>query len=79
MALKLRTGSANLFIGWVNENNVPVYTPAEVLDAGRIIRTAVPSGINGMAFAALTGQNTAESVGDLTTATIAGPVAVPVS
>lgn len=70
--------SSNLFIGWVNQANAPVYTIATVSSAGQ--GTApVPGGLNGAAFAALTNQNTATSVDALTSATLAGPAVVVIS
>ena len=67
-----------LYIGWVNQVNNVKYTPATVLADGTV-RTDVPADLNGFAFAALTNQNTALTVGDLAGQTLAGPAPVPVS
>ena len=67
-----------LFIGWVNQELAPIYTPVTVMN-GNQLQTQVPTGLNGMAFAALTGQNTAADITALTAATIAGPLPVPIS
>jgi len=72
------TRNEKLFIGWVNQANVPVYTVATISILGK--GTApIPSGLSGASFAALTNQNTAVSVDALTSATIAGPAVVIVS
>ena len=70
-----------MYVGWVNQANVPVYTSISVL-AGMpqgVFNTTVPPGMGGMAFAALTGQTMALDVAALTVATLAGPVPVPIS
>jgi len=70
-----------MYVGWVNQANVPAYTSISVL-AGMpqgVFNTTVPPGMGGMAFAALTGQTMARDVAALTVATLAGPVPVPVS
>lgn len=69
--------SSVLYVAWVNQANVPVYTEATVTDG--TVETAVPPGLAGVAFAALTGQNQAWNVTALTNATLAGPVVVGVS
>lgn len=66
-----------LFIGWVNQANVPVYTPA-TLGNGHV-QTSIPAGLTGIAFAALTNQNTALDVNALTEKTLAGPAPVQIS
>ncbi|MCJ1248777.1 hypothetical protein MMC30_005996 [Trapelia coarctata] len=68
----------SMYIGWVNQANVPVYTNVTItagVPAG-IFTTTVPPGMGGMAFAALTGQMAAQDVGALTVATVAGPAIV---
>lgn len=70
--------SGTLYMGWVDAANSPVYT--QVTHSGHGDFTAdIPSGLFGMAFAALTNQNTATNVADLTKATIAGPLPMPIS
>lgn len=66
-----------LFVGWVNQANVPVYTPAKVAH-GKVF-SSIPSGLSGVAFAALTDQNTAVDVNALTEKTLAGPAPVQIS
>jgi hypothetical protein len=66
-----------LFIGWVNQLNVPVYTELSISLPGN--GTAdVPQELNGVAFAAVTSQlpNNAD---DLALATLAGPVMLMMS
>ena len=63
-----------LFIGWVNQLNVPVYTPLNITARGRGT-ACMPQGINGVAFAVVTVQQP-DNVNDLTLATMAGPVIV---
>ena len=67
-----------LFIGWVNQVNAVIYTPVTVVN-GYQLQTPVPAGLNGMAFVALTGQNTASDIAGLTSATMAGPLPIPIS
>jgi hypothetical protein len=64
-----------LFIGWVNQVNAPVYTALAPLGDGRG-STEVPAGLVGTAFAVLTAQPGLTTIGDLTEATLAGPVVV---
>ena len=66
-----------LYIGWVNQANVVNYQPATV--SGGKVTSTIPSGLANIAFAALTAQNTATNVNDLTTVTIAGPAPVQIS
>lgn len=77
---KMPAGYASkpLFIGWVNQANTVIYTPVTVQGKG-VLNSDVPQTLNGMAFAALTGQNIAPDVGTLTTQTMAGPAPVPFS
>ena len=70
--------SKDLYIGWVNQANVVHYEPATLNDTG-IVSSTIPEGMAGIAFAALTGQNTAEDVNALTNKTIAGPAPVQIS
>lgn len=67
-----------LYIGWVNQANVVSYTPATISASGEV-KTEIPAGLAGLAFAALTGQNTAVDVNALTAVTIAGPAPVQIS
>lgn len=67
-----------LYIGWVNQANVVVYTTATVAGDG-MVKSTIPDGLAGLAFAALTNQSTATDVNSLTTATLAGPAPVQVS
>jgi Ferritin-like domain len=66
-----------LFIGWVNQLNNPVYTPLKITNRGK--GTArLPPEMNGVAFAVITVQ-TPNNVNDLALATMAGPVLVLLS
>jgi len=67
-----------LFMAWVNERNIPAYTPVTVVNDYQL-QADVPPGLFGMAFVALTNQNTAKNINDLTAATIAGPLPIPVT
>ena len=67
----------SLFVAWLNQANVPVYTPAK-FEGGKVV-TDIPSGLSGVAFAALTAQNTAADVNVLTGVTLAGPAPVQIS
>ena len=70
--------SKKLFVGWVNQANVVEYEPATVDEKG-VVNSTIPEGMAGIAFAALTGQNTAKDVNSLTNMTIAGPAPVQIS
>ena len=70
--------NSSYYIGWVNQANVINYTPATVDKNGRV-ESSIPSGMAGLAFAALTGQNTAVDVNALTGVTVAGPAPVQIS
>ena len=70
--------SGPLYMGWLDAANSPVYTQVTHVGNGDFMAD-IPSGLFGMAFAALTNQNTATNVADLTTATIAGPLPMPVT
>jgi len=66
-----------LQVGWVNQLNVPVYTPLNITVKGKGI-APVPQGMNGAAFAAVTTQ-CLDNANDLALATLAGPVVVKLS
>ena len=66
-----------LLIGWVNQLNAPIYTCLNVTASGKGT-TEIPSGISGVAFAAITVQEF-DNVSDLELATLAGPAVVPLS
>jgi hypothetical protein len=66
-----------LLVGWVNQLNAPVYTPLNITVKGKGI-AAVPPGMNGVVFAAVTTQQR-DNVDDLALATLAGPVAMRLS
>ena len=70
-------GSATYYIGWVNQANVVNYTPATVSNGN--IASTIPDGLAGLAFAALTNQNSALDVNTLTGVTLAGPAPVQIS
>lgn len=70
--------STTYYIGWVNQANVINYTPASV-DANGNVKSSIPSGLAGLAFAALTAQNMAGDVNALTGVTVAGPAPVQIS
>lgn len=63
-----------LYIGWVNQANVVSYTPATVAN-GKVTST-IPSGLAGVAFAALTAQRDTKDVNALTAVTITGSAPV---
>ena len=65
------------YIGWVNQANVVSYTPATVSNGN--VASTIPAGLAGLAFAALTSQNTALDVNTLTGVTVAGPAPVQIS
>ncbi|KAF4636434.1 hypothetical protein G7Y89_g1651 [Cudoniella acicularis] len=63
-----------LFVGWVNQANPVVYSNVTLKNG---IGTAdVPKGLTGIAFAALTAQDTATTVDGLSNVTLAGPAPV---
>ena len=66
-----------LLVRWVNQLNVPVYTPLNITVKGRGT-VPVPQEMNGVAFAAVTTQRL-ENVNDLALATLAGPVVIKLS
>ncbi|MCJ1383736.1 hypothetical protein MMC17_006850 [Xylographa soralifera] len=71
--------SGNLSIAWINQANLPVFTPvARTLMAGQLT-SSIPPGMGGMAFAALVNQTTAKDVTALTLMTLAGPAFVQIS
>ena len=71
--------SKNYWIGWVNEDNAPIYTTAKQVagNDGAVFTADVPHRLFGMAYAVLTDQNQVTTVGDLTTKTVAGPLPLP--
>ncbi|KAH8704538.1 ferritin-like domain-containing protein [Phaeosphaeriaceae sp. PMI808] len=66
-----------LLVGWVNQVNIPTYTPLSVTSWGKGT-SSVPQGMNGIAFAVITTQRY-DNVNDLALGTLAGPVVVPIS
>ena len=66
-----------LMIGWVNQLNMPVYTPLNVTASGKGT-ASIPQDVNGVTFAVITVQE-ADNINDLTLATMAGPVVVQLS
>lgn len=70
--------SKKLFIGWINQANVVNYQSATVDEKG-MVQSTISEGMAGIAFAALTGQNTAKDINSLTNVTIAGPAPVQIS
>ncbi|KAI9773158.1 MAG: hypothetical protein M1840_008279 [Geoglossum simile] len=69
--------SKQLFIGWVNQLNVPTYTKLTPTGEGKG-RANMPFGLEGVAFAVLTSQRP-DDINDLTSTTLAGPVILPIS
>lgn len=66
-----------LLVGWVNQLNLPIYTPLNITAKGKGT-ASVPQGMNGVAFAAVTTQ-CQDNVNDLTLATLAGPTILKLS
>ncbi len=66
-----------LLVGWVNQLNVPVYTPMDIIATGKGT-ACIPQEMNGVAFAVITVQQP-DNVNDLALATMAGPVVVSLS
>jgi hypothetical protein len=66
-----------LLVGWVNQLSMPVYTPLNITVKGKGT-AAVPSGMNGAVFAAVTTQQP-DNTDDLALATLAGPVVLTLS
>lgn len=71
----IQENGKNLFIGWINQLDSPVYTSLNSTGNGKGT-AAVPSGLKGVVYTALTTQNTLLTVDDLTEATLAGPAAI---
>jgi len=69
--------SGKLYMAWVNQANTPAYTPVTV--QGTELHADVQPGMFGIAYAALTNQNTATNIDDLTKATLAGPIPLPLT
>ena len=61
-----------LLVGWVNQLNVPVYTPLHITVKGKGT-AVVPPGMSGATFAVVTTQQP-DNIDDLALATLAGPV-----
>ncbi|KAN0101479.1 hypothetical protein V8E51_011989 [Hyaloscypha variabilis] len=66
-----------LFVGWVNQANPIVYSNVTISNG--VATADVPTGLTGIAFAALTREISATTVDGLTNVTIAGPAAVLMS
>jgi hypothetical protein len=66
-----------LLVGWINQLNVPVYTPLDISATGKGT-ACIPQEMNGVAFAVITVQRP-DNVNDLALATMAGPVLVSLS
>ncbi|MCJ1397864.1 hypothetical protein MMC11_001060 [Xylographa trunciseda] len=71
--------SGNMSIAWINQANLPVFTPVTRSRTAGQLTTSIPPGLGGMAFAALVNQTTAKDVTALTTMTLAGPATVQIS
>lgn len=66
-----------LFVGWVNQANIPTYTYLSITSQGTGTST-MPRQMNGVAFAVITtGQY--NNINDLAFGTLAGPAVVPIS
>jgi hypothetical protein len=63
-----------LFVGWVNQVNLPIFTSLTKLSEGSG-STTVPLGLSGTTFVVLTAQKLT-TIGDLTEATLAGPIVI---
>ncbi|KIX01285.1 uncharacterized protein Z518_09010 [Rhinocladiella mackenziei CBS 650.93] len=70
--------SGPLYMAWVNQDNLPAYTPVTI-NANGELHADVQPGMFGIAFAALTNQNSATNIDDLTKATLAGPIPIPLT
>jgi len=66
-----------LLVGWINQLNLPVYTPLNITVKGKGT-AAVPPGMNGTSFAVVTTQQP-DNTDDLALATLAGPVVLTLS
>jgi hypothetical protein len=66
-----------LLVGWVNQLNIPVYTPLNITvkEKGTV---AAPTGMNGAVFIVVTTQRP-DNTYDLTLATLAGLVVLILS
>lgn len=62
-----------LFVAWVNQLNLPVFTLVTALGDGSGTAN-IPLGLSGAVFAVLTAQPELTSIEELTAATLAGPV-----
>lgn len=72
-----REQGKQLYAAWVNQYNQPVYTPVTVKEGGSGT-TAVPTGMQAVAFVALTTLQPSDFT-DLQEATLVGPLAIAVS
>lgn len=72
-----REKGKQLYAAWVNQYNLPVYTPVTVTGAGSGI-TPVPKDMQAVAFVALTTLQPLDFT-DLQDATLVGPLAIAVS
>lgn len=64
-----------LFVGWVNQVNMPYYTPLMSTAEGKGT-ASIPQGLNGILLAVITNQQYI-SIKDLAPGTMAGPVLLP--
>ncbi len=62
-----------IYIAWVNQLNVPIYTPLTIVAPGTGISPR-PAGLEGVSFIAMTGSTDPRSSIDLLGATLAGPM-----
>lgn len=72
-----REGNKQLYVAWVNLANQPQYTKLNVTGEGKGT-TSVPSNLEDTAFIAITSLQP-DNLPDLADATLAGPLAVPIS
>lgn len=72
-----RETGKQLYAAWINQYNLPVYTPVTVTGAGSGI-TPVPKDMQAVAFVALTTLQPLDFT-DLQDATLVGPLAIAVS
>lgn len=72
-----RESGKQLYVAWVNLANRPIYTPLTTTKDGAGT-TNVPRGLTGVAFLAVTTLQPS-NFDDLASATLAGPLAIPLS
>lgn len=70
--------SGPLYMAWVNQNNVPAHTPVTQIGIRELHANVRPE-MYGIACAALTDQNTAINVDDLTKVTLASLITIPLA